>query len=77
LLQLAVEDYMNETKLALSTPGGGSHFTYLIEDGKFVWKKLDQCSNIRMKYGYIQLEEVRASMSIGAINGVGVKEPLT
>ncbi|PNF36436.1 hypothetical protein B7P43_G15890 [Cryptotermes secundus] len=57
LLQLSVEEYMNETKLALSTQGGARHFTYLIEDGRFVWKKLDQCSKIRMKYGYIQLQE--------------------
>lgn len=57
LLQLSVEEYVNETKLALSTQGGARHFTYLVEDGKFVWKKLDQCSKIRMKYGYIQLEE--------------------
>jgi hypothetical protein len=68
LLQLSVEEYMNETKLALSTQGGARHFTYLVEDGKFVWKKLDQCSKIRMKYGYIKLEEVRASMHIVAIN---------
>jgi hypothetical protein len=70
LLQLSVEEYMNETKLALSTQGGAIHFTYLVEDGSFVWKKLDQCSKIRMKYGYIQLQEVRASMHIVAINGV-------
>jgi K+ transporter len=61
---------MNETKLALSTQGGARHFTYVVEDSKFEWKKLDQCSKIRMKYGYIQLQEVRASMHIVAINGV-------
>lgn len=57
LLQLSVEDYMNETKSALSTNGGSTDYTYLVKDGQFVWKKLDQCSRVRMKYGYIQLEE--------------------
>jgi len=57
LLQLSVEDYMNETKSALSTYGGSTDYTYLVKDGQFVWKKLDQCSRVRMKYGYIQLEE--------------------
>jgi hypothetical protein len=59
---------MKETTLALSTQGGARHFTYLVEDGNFVWKKLDQCSKIRMKYGYIQLEEVRFGIHIVAIN---------
>jgi hypothetical protein len=59
LLQLSVTDYMNETKSALSTHGGSTDYTYSIEGGQFVWKKLDPCSKIRMKYGYIQLQEVR------------------
>jgi hypothetical protein len=67
LLQLSVEDYINETKAALSTQGGASHFTYLVEDGKFMWKKLDQCSkNIKMKYGCIELAEVRPNMHIAS-----------
>jgi hypothetical protein len=66
LLKLSAEDYINETKAALSTQGGANHFTYLVEDGQFMWKKLDQCSNIKIKYGCIQLAEVRPSMHIPA-----------
>jgi hypothetical protein len=62
---------MKETILALSTQGGARHFTYLVEDGNFVWKKLDQCSKIRMKYGYIQLEEVRFGRHVVTIHCVG------
>lgn len=57
LLKLSVKDYMNESKSALSTHGGSTDYTYVVEDGQFVWKKLDQCSKVRMKYGYIQLEK--------------------
>ncbi|XP_021936235.1 uncharacterized protein LOC110837903 isoform X2 [Zootermopsis nevadensis] len=57
LLQLSVKDYITETKVALSTQGGASHFTYVVEDGQFMWKKLDQLSNIKIKYGCIQLAE--------------------
>ena len=68
LLQLSVTDYMNETKSALSTQGGSTDYTYSIEGGQFVWKKLDQCSKIRMKYGYIQLQEVRPDICIIAVD---------
>lgn len=68
LLQLSVEDYMNETKSALSTHGGSTDYTYLVKDGQFVWKKLDQCSRVRMKYGYIQLEEVRCNVCLMAVD---------
>jgi hypothetical protein len=62
LLQLSIEDYINETKTALSTHGGADHFTYLIKDAQFMWKKLDQYSNIKIKYGCIQLTEVMCNM---------------
>lgn len=68
LLQLSVEDYMNETKSALSTHGGSTDYTYQVKDGQFVWKKLDQCSRVRMKYGYIQLEEVRCNVCLMAVD---------
>ena len=68
LLQLTVDDYMNETKSALSTHGGSTEYTYLVKDGEFVWKKLDQCSRVRMKYGYIQLEEVRHDLYLMAVD---------
>lgn len=68
LLQLTVDDYMNETKSALSTHGGSTEYTYLVKDGEFVWKKLDQCSRVRMKYGYIQLEEVRHDIYLMAVD---------
>jgi hypothetical protein len=64
LLKLPVDDYIIETKTALSTQGGASSFSYVVEDGQFIWKKLDQCSNIRMKYGWIQLEKVRCNVYI-------------
>jgi hypothetical protein len=68
LLQLSVKDYMNETKSALSTHGGSTDFTYAVDGGQFVWKKLDQGSRVGMKYGYIQLEEVRHNACLMAVD---------
>jgi hypothetical protein len=68
LLKLSVKDYMNESKSALSTHGGSTDYTYVVEDGQFVWKKLDQCSKVRMKYGYIQLEKVRRNVCLMAVD---------
>ncbi|XP_069681908.1 DNA repair protein XRCC4 [Periplaneta americana] len=56
-LDLSVEDYITETKAVLSTQGGAHNFTYVIEDDQFIWKKQDQQTKIKIKYGYIDLEK--------------------
>lgn len=55
-VDMTIEDYMNETKTALSTLGGLAQFSYHIVDDQFVWKKVIQ-DDIKMRFGFVSLNE--------------------
>nr|CAD7415366.1 unnamed protein product [Timema poppensis] len=54
-LFLGNEEYINETRKALTSDGGDEQFTYSIENHQFSWKKVDVETDIRVKYGFVHL----------------------
>ncbi|CAG2059276.1 unnamed protein product, partial [Timema podura] len=57
-LFLGNEEYINETRKALTSDGGDEQFTYSIENHQFSWKKVDVETDIRVKYGFVHLMNV-------------------
>nr|CAD7455741.1 unnamed protein product [Timema tahoe] len=57
-LFLGNEEYINETRKALTSDGGDEQFTYAIENHQFSWKKVDVETDIRVKYGFVHLMNV-------------------
>lgn len=56
-LSMTEEEYITETKKALTTNGGAEHFVYTIDSDKLTWKKYIS-KNMAVKFGYITLEKV-------------------
>ncbi|XP_071447335.1 DNA repair protein XRCC4-like [Hetaerina americana] len=62
--QSSVEEYLLETKRALTCDGGCAEFTYSLIKSEFQWKKIID-DNIKIKFGSLLLEEIPVSSFAG------------
>ncbi|KAJ9586164.1 hypothetical protein L9F63_020186 [Diploptera punctata] len=65
-VDMTVQDYMNETKTALSTLGGLAQFSYHVLDNQFIWKKVIQ-DDIKIRFGYVPLIKIPYAESSGKV----------